>query len=289
MSTQNQLLKELENINSSIKLVNNNYIILFDYIMSDKELTDGAKIFYSLICNLANNDNNYICYGSLKYFSYKLKVCEKSIKNYIRELSEIGYIKRLSKKYFDNGLYSTKLRLQVNTDINVFIKRFEYLKNKYPEFYINDDDVIENIKEKNFSNNEKSFPNKYKDFSNDVEKNCPFNNKYNTIVNNKVNIKDLTAYFFDFDFDVIDSDLINEIMNIYNSYGYNEKLKIYSNLINKSEYSIKDLIYLSFAYIDNETEYAVSYGCELENVINLFLSNTNIQNIFDYNFDTIPY
>ena len=104
-----------------------------------------------------------------------------------------------------------------------------------------------------------------------------------------MNIKDLTAYFFDFDFDVIDSDLINEIMNIYNSYGYNEKLKIYSNLINKSEYSIKDLIYLSFAYIDNETEYAVSYGCELENVINLFLSNTNIQNIFDYNFDTIPY
>lgn len=291
-TNKENLLKRLRSISTNLPLIKSTHIILFEYILIDKEVPDGAKIFYSLACNLANNDINNICYGSRKYFANRLKVSEKTIQNYMKLLSKIGYIKRQSKRFCNSGEYATKIRIIINDDINFFIDRLNYLKNKYPSLY-NDDDYIDiddnTSKEKNFPNKEKNFPNKDKKISNNGLNNFPYNNKDNIIYNNKVSSKDLTEYFSNFDFNILDDDLITEIMSIYTSYGYNQKLKRYVSLINQSEYSIKDLIYLCFAYIDSDTEYAVSYNAELENIICLFLSNTNIKKIFDYEFEAIPY
>lgn len=297
-TNKENLLKRLRSISSNLPLIKSTHTILFEYILIDKEVSPGAKIFYSLVCNLANNDINNICYGSRKYFANRLKVTERAVQNYMKLLSKIGYIKRQSKRFCNSGEYATKIRIIINDDINFFIDRLNYLKNKYPSLY-NDDDYIDiddnTSKEKNFPNKEKNFQNKEKNFQNKDKKisnnglnNFPYNNKDNIIYNNKVNIKDLTNYFFNFDFSVLDNDFITEIIDIYNSYGNNEKLRVYANLINQSDFSIKDIIYLSIAYIDDDMKYAVKVSEKLESVINYCLEVSNIKQVFNYEF-AIPF
>lgn len=290
-TNKENLLKRLRSISTNLPLIKSTHTILFEYILIDKEVPDGAKIFYSLACNLANNDIDNICYGSRKYFSNRLKVSEKTIQNYMKLLSKIGYIKRQSKRFCNSGEYATKIRIIINDDINFFIDRLNYLKNKYPNLY-NDDDYIDidnnTSKEKNFPNKEKNFPNKDKKISNNRVNNFPYNNKDTINYNNKVSSKDLTHYFLNFDFSVLDDDFITEIIDSYTSYGYNQKLSIYASLINQSEYSIKDIIYLSIAYIDENTKYAVQVNKNLENVINYCLEVSSIRKIYNYDF-AIPY
>jgi CTP-dependent riboflavin kinase len=122
------------------------YSIIPAPVRYDKRLTPAAKILYAEITSLTNKYG--FCYSSNRYFQNLYKVSKQTINNWLKQLSEYGYIKRhiyrekgckeILNRYitiFEKPIQINLNRpiqeiLAENTTSNLIVKSNNYLKKK---------------------------------------------------------------------------------------------------------------------------------------------------------------
>ena len=77
-------------------------------ILTQRNLSKGAKLLYGLILSLSQYDKS--CFATNKYLAEQLVVSSKSISNYLKELKQLDLIKcdvdfrRIRKIYLNNSV-----------------------------------------------------------------------------------------------------------------------------------------------------------------------------------------
>ena len=68
------------------------YYVIPSEVFEDDTLDHSEKMFYGLLSGIAWNDG--FCYAGNPYLAKRMKVSDRTIKNWIEKLEECGYIRR---------------------------------------------------------------------------------------------------------------------------------------------------------------------------------------------------
>lgn len=131
-------------------------------VRNDKRLTSNEKLFYGDLVGLAQNEG--YCYAENKWFVETFEVSERTIRNWLENLENCGYIKR----HFDQqGGRKIYVLQGFQKNISKEEKKFRGVGKNFPPEYINTDkeNILEeeegvlpndNFNEKETKSNEQS-------------------------------------------------------------------------------------------------------------------------------------